>query len=83
MVVPNYGKEHIAMKHTKASVLVLALIMGLVSCGQTSGGDDQPSNASTDDTTPEVTTALIENFERRDFSGMTYTVMARRMQHCP
>lgn len=77
MVVPNHGKEHIAMKHTKASVLVLALIMGLVSCGQTSGGDDQPSNASTDDTTPEVTTALIENFERRDFSGMTYTVMAR------
>lgn len=65
------------MKHTKASALLLALLLTLSSCGQSSGKDEQTSGAQTDNTTPEVTTALIESFEKRDFSGMTYTVMAR------
>ncbi len=66
------------MKNIRISALLLTLLMTLASCGGTPA--DNPSQTSageSGETTPEVTTALIESFEKRDFSGMTFTIMAR------
>ena len=64
------------MKHARISSLLLTLALILASCGSTEGGavttDDDSST-----TTAEETTSVIESFEKRDFSGMTYTIMSR------
>ena len=64
------------MKHARISSLLLTLALILASCGSTEGGAVTTDNDSST-TTAEESTSVIENFEKRDFSGMTYTIMAR------